>query len=428
MARDSNATPPSAQEASSDKMRLALTKLFGLRLGGLATSRFAIALAIFWVLNAGLAAGRIGFAAPVDFPVLSWTGWTVKQFLETTTRPEIVFLGSSLVLVPLDGVDADFLNRKIDGSQHHHSAYFEDKWKTLTGIDAKTYTFALPGEMPSDAFLIVKNLLQGRKQPDVIVYGVGPRDFLDNLLPSPSATDPYKYLSRFGSVDPVASRVMPDWQERMNYELGKIFCIYGNRDDISAKASQTLATMLSPIFPSNKTITFDERHALIPDYHPCEVCAGTSYFRPTTPAERTTFADNLGEYKKRYANLKWSTYLTQMEFFADTLQTAKDRGIKTVVVAMPITDLNRSLLSEKSWHAYRNGVLAMAKAKGASIVDLSESADFKRSDFMDTVHLHSGGGKRWLDVVSEKMAADSQVLKAMKGGGKSLASKGDRLQ
>lgn len=404
-------------------MRTALTKL----VKGLTHSRFAIALAVFWLLNAGLTLGRIGFAAPVDFPVLSWTGWTVKQFLERQDRPEVVFLGSSLVLVPLDGVDADFLNRKIDGSQHHHSAYFENRWKELTGNAVKSYTFALPGEMPSDAFLIVKNLLTGQKKPDVIVYGVGPRDFLDNLLPSPSATDPYRYLSRFGPVDDIASRVMPDWQERMNYELGRLFCLYGNRDDLSAAATRIASEAMVKVLPFGKTITYDERHVLIPEYHPCEVCAGQAFFRPTTPAERTTFADNLGEYKKRYANLKWNTYLTQLEFFADTLETARSNGIKTVVVAMPITDLNRSLLSEKSWHAYRNGVLAMAKAKGATTLDLSESPLFARSDFMDTVHLHSGGGKRWLDVVSQKMAGDATVVKAMSKRSKSLATRGGQL-
>jgi hypothetical protein len=382
-------------------------------LKGLVHSRFFAALFLFWLLNLGLAATRTGFGAPEDFPVLSWTGWTVKQFLGEPERSNVVFLGSSLVLVPLDGVDADYLNRKVDGSQHHHSAYFENRWEALTGSKTKTYTFALPGEMPSDAYLIVKNLLKGTKQPDVIVYGVGPRDFLDNLLPSPSATDPFKYLSRFGSIEPIASRVMPDWQERMNFELGRVFCLYGNREQLSASGAKLASSILQKSFPNVGTISYDDRHLLIPEYHPCEVCAGQAFFRPTTPKERETFADNIAEYKKRYGTLKWDTYLTQMEFFGDTLQEARKRGIKTVVVSMPITDLNRSLLNDKSWLAYRDGVLLMAKRKGAVVVDLSESKLFSRSDFMDTVHLHSGGGKRWLDLVSEAMAAEPKIVSTL---------------
>lgn len=376
-------------------------------------SRFFIALALFWLLNSALCLTRTGFGAPADFSVLSWTGWTIKQFLEHDQRPNVVFLGSSLVLVPLDGVDADYLNCKIDGSQHHHSAYFEHRWQELTGKNLSTYTFALPGEMPSDAYLIVKNLLKGDKKPDVIVYGVGPRDFLDNLLPSPSATDPYKYLSRFGPIEPIASRVMSDWQERMDFELGRLFSLYGNREHLSAQANRLASSLLPQLFHVGKELNLDERHVILPDYHPCEVCKGQAFFRPTN-GQTEKFADNLGEYKKRYAALKWNTYLTQMEFFADTLSEARSNGIKTVVVAMPITDLNRSILSDKSWMAYRNGVLAMAKQKGATIVDLSESPLFSRADFMDTVHLHAAGGKRWLDVVSSKMA-DSAIIRTALG-------------
>lgn len=390
-------------------MSVGQTKL----LKGVLHSRFVHALALFWLLSFSLALGKFCCGAPVDFPFLSWTGWTVKQFLQDPARPDIVFLGSSLVLVPLDGVDADFLNRRVDGSQHHHSAYFEHRWSQLTGNNSRTYTFALPGEMPSDAYLIVKNLLRGNKQPRVIVYGVGPRDFLDNLLPSPSATDPYRYLSRFDDIEPIASRVMPDWQERMDFELGRAFSLYGNREHLSSCGSKAAGKLLSAVLPECTEISFDVRRAILPEYHPCEVGAGQAFFRPSKSGEREKFADNLSEYRKRYAKLKWDTYLTQMEFFGDTLSEARSRGIETVVVAMPITDLNRSILSDKSWSAYRNGVLAMAQRKGATIVDLSESPLFARSDFMDTVHLHAGGGKRWLDVVSEAMAGDPRIIASL---------------
>ncbi len=396
-------------QGAKDNMRGAQTKL----VKGMVHSRFLVALLLFWLLNVSLAVTGTGFGASADFPVLSWTGWTIKQFLSQKERPNIVFLGSSLVLVPLDGVDADYLNRKVDGSQHHHSAYFEDHWRTLTGNTARTYTFALPGEMPSDAYLIVKNLLTGNKQPDVIVYGVGPRDFLDNLLPSPSATDPFRYLSRFGPVAPIASRVMSDWKERLDFELGRVFSLYGNRENLSAAGSHFTSWCLAFGVARVPEISFDDKHVLLPEYHPCEVGKGQAFFRPTTASERGKFADNLAEYKKRYAELKWNTYLTQMEFFGDTLSEARSRGIKTVVVAMPITDLNRSLLSERSWSAYRNGVLAMAKQKGATVVDLSESPLFGRADFMDTVHLHSGGGKRWLDVISDAMCHDTRILSSL---------------
>jgi hypothetical protein len=382
---------------------------------GFFKTRFAWATLTFLLVGGIAAILNFGAVKPEDFPVLSWTGWTIKDFLGSKERANIVFLGSSLMLVPLDGVDADYLNKRIDGSQHHHSVYIEDKIKEKAGLSLKTFTFALPGEMPSDAYLIVNNLLKGKNKPDMIVYGVGPRDFLDNMLPSPAATDPYRYLSRFGKIDHIADRVAPEFFPRLDYELGKLSYFWQNRANISQVADQFATSVVNSAVPlpeDGYPVTFDERRLLMPDFRPCEVPKGAAFFRPTTAAERTNFVDNLAEYKKRYATMKWDTYISQMRFFADALDVAKSQGIKAVVVAMPITDLNRQLLSDLSWDAYRKGVLAMAKRKGATVIDLSESKEFSRSDFGDTVHLHSGGGKKFFDVVVDRLSVNPDFIAA----------------
>lgn len=380
---------------------------------GFLKTKFAWALLTFLVVGGAAAAANFAAVSPENFPVLSWTGWTIKDYLNSKQRPNIVFLGSSLMLVPLDGVDADYLKKRVDGSQHHHSVYFEDRLKEKTGLSLKTFTFALPGEMPSDAYLIVKNLLKGKNKPDMIVYGVGPRDFLDNMLPSPAATDPFRYLSRFGSIDPIIDRVSPEFFPRLDFELGKISYFWKKRADISQVAEQVATGFINTAVPlpfDAYPTTFDDRRLLMPEFRPCEVPKGAAFFRPTTAAERNNFVDNLAEYKKRYATMKWDTYISQMRFFADALDAAHAEGIKAVVVAMPITDLNRQLLSELSWDAYRKGVLALAKRKGATVIDLSESKEFNRSDFGDTVHLHSGGGKKFFDVVIDQLAKNDKAL------------------
>lgn len=384
---------------------------------GLFKTRFTWAVLTFLLIGSVAAAVNFGKLPADHFPVLSWTGWTIKDFLSRKEKTNIVFLGSSLMLVPLDGVDADYLNKRVDGSQHHKSIYFEDKLKEKTGLKVNTFTFALPGEMPSDAFLIVNNLLKGTHKPDMIVYGVGPRDFLDNMLPSPAATDPFRYLSRFGTIDPIADRVSPEFFPRLEYELGKLSYFWQKRGDLSQIGDTFASNVVNKIVPlpdDAYTLSFDDRRLLLPDFHPCEVKAGQAWFRPSTAAEQSNFVDNLAEYKKRYATMKWDTYISQMRFFADALDSARAQGIKAVVVSMPITDLNRALLSDLSWNAYRKGVLALAKRKGATVIDLSESTQFKRSDFGDTVHLHSGGGKKFFDVVIEQLANNPNALACLR--------------
>lgn len=320
------------------------------------------------------------------------------------------------MLVPLSGVDADHLNRRLDGAEHHHSTYFQDQFKQRTGYSIDTFNFALPGEMPSDAFMITDFLLT-RKRPNVIVYGVGPRDFTDNLLPSPASTDPYRFLSRFDDVSPHASLMMPDWQERLSFELGKLVPFYGQRADFG-KNFQQLATnaidVAVPLPKGAQPISADARHALVPEYMPTQLGKGQAFFRPTTLAERKHFTDNLEEYRKRYAKLKKKTFDTQLAFFEKGLQSARRAGIHPVIVAMPITDINRQLLPDSTWNLYRESVRRTAADNDATFVDFSESKDFVRDDFCDTVHLHSGGGKKLLDKIIESISADERVLSAVR--------------
>jgi hypothetical protein len=378
-------------------------------------SRFLTALLVFAVLNLVVAVVNPCRGKAADFPEMTWTGWAVKHYIEGP-KPNVVFLGSSLMLVPLDGVDANYLNQKIDGSQHHSSVYFESVFKKLTGADIKTFIFALPGEMPSDACLITRNMLSGAKKPDVIVYGVGPRDFMDNLLISPCASDPYRYLSRFGVQPSLVSNLMPDWTDRLNYEFGQACYLYGNKTDLVCEATRGGAKQIEKVLPAppGSKFTIFDRHMLMPDYHPWELSKGEALFRPIPPDQKIPFEDNLTEYRKRYATVKWDMFVSQMQFLADLMNTARKNGTHVVLVEMPITDLNRSLLKPYAWKAYRNGIKALARAKGATFINLEDSGKFETSDFGDTVHLHSRGGQKLLDLIAEKMAQNAATRIALK--------------
>lgn len=381
-----------------------------------APSRFVLAFVLFAVLNVCLASTGFKQKA-IDFPVMTWTSWSIKDYLKDTKKPDVVFLGSSLMLVPLDGTDADFLNKKIDASQHHKSYYFEDAYKMETGKAVDTFNFALPGEMPSDAYLITDFLLKAEKAPKVLVYGVGPRDFMDNLLPSPAATDPYRYLSRFGDLSSHANLLMSDWQERLNWELGKLFFLYGVHGQIALESERLLESTLNRVAPRAEVMPEEERIALrrklLPTYLPFQVNPKEAYFRPTDPASRGGFMDNVQEYRKRYKNLKMGTFNAQMTFLNDLIAIANSRGTHVVLVAMPITQINRELLPDASWNLYKDRLKALAAGHQVTYFDMHATGEFKVEDFQDTVHLHSGGGAKLLSKIAKIMAADAASAKAL---------------
>jgi hypothetical protein len=384
---------------------------------GILRSKFFISLALFAAASSLLAMTKLGNIAPTDFPIKTWTGWAVEDFLsDKQGRPQFVFMGSSLVLVPVAGVDADYLKHPIDGSHHHNSQYFEDQFKRHTGMKVKTFNFGLPGEMPSDAFLITKFLLKGEKRPDVIVYGVGPRDFMDSLLPSPAATDPYQYLSRFGDVTSHRHLIAPEWDQRLNFELAQLVYPYGHKYDMSVSTERAISAALNEWLPkprTDKPFTIQDRRTLFPYYKQMEITSNEAFFRPTTPETRTFDNANLNEYKKRYARLNWRTYCHQMKFLADLMNSARERGTQVILISMPITDINRDLLEKGTWDSYKKSLKVLAQSKDATFIDLGDSKQFATSDFMDTVHLHSGGGMKLLDIVAERAAKDRKVMSAL---------------
>ena len=378
-------------------------------------SRAITALVAFLVVCQVMSALKVGARPPQDVPYPTWTSWAIDEFIDKNARkPELVFMGSSLMLVPLDGVDADFTKETIDASAHHKSIFFEKRFKDLTGMNVNTYNFALPGEMPSDAYLITKNLLKGENRPNVIVYGVGPRDFMDNLLPSPAATDPFRYLSRFGPYRDRIDLIAPKWDERLAYELGQLLYPLEKSTDIRMSVEENTAEFLSGIMPvSDASSNILLRRKLLPNYHPFEIQPGECFFRPTTAESRGGFVDNIEEYRKRYKDLKWDTFIAQMRFLSDIMNISEERGIEFVLVAMPITDINRQLLSDHAWVAYKESLRALARSKNATFIDMHETGAFPLSDFGDTVHLHSGGGARLLDMLAKRLSNNHSVLSAL---------------
>jgi hypothetical protein len=170
-------------------------------------------------------------------------------------------------------------------------------------------------------------------------------------------------------------------------------------------------------------------HTLMPDYKPFALEKEQAFFRPLTATELASFTDNLEEYRKRYKTLNMATFRTQMDFMARAIKTAKEQGIHVILVAMPITDLNRELISDSAWSLYQNSVKDLATTSGATLVDFSESSCFNRKDFGDTVHLHARGGRKFLDLLTERLVDDHQLLTAVQQRKPSneLAGRGGQL-
>jgi hypothetical protein len=293
----------------------------------------------------------------------------------------------------------------LDSYGYHQSQYLESSYKKLTGQSISVFDFALPGLMPSDAYFIVKDLLQKQRHPGVLVYGVGPRDFMDNLLVSPAATDPYRHLSRWGNSEALISRIMPGYLGSLNYGLGQNVYMYGDKEGLAFRFIKLVSCPIVELLDklNLKELPMYEEHQLLPAYRPWQLVPNQALISPEAISKEPRPADNLDEYKKRYRTINWNTFITQMEFLADVFEEAQKQHTQVVLIEMPITEINKSLIQPQAWLAYEGTIKVLTEAYGVRLINLQNTNVYKTEDFGDTVHLNGSGGKKFLDSVAANL-------------------------
>src|SRR4029453_5930960 len=86
-------------------------------------SMFAVALAVFLLLNAALS-----FSSAIEwdvhkFPYKGWSWWVITDLRAGNRVHNIALLGSSLMCSAVGGADANFLDSNIDMAIHHQASY-----------------------------------------------------------------------------------------------------------------------------------------------------------------------------------------------------------------------------------------------------------------------------------------------------------------
>jgi hypothetical protein len=380
-------------------------------------SRFVIAL--FFFLSLGFLTVKVtqpmqNKAATV-VEEKTWTEWALTDFNKQKDNPApVAIIGSSLVLTPVNLADAYFHNSIVNGATHHTSDLLASYMSTPEHT-VQNFNFAIPGLMPSDAYLMTKLLMGGQKHPKLLIYGVGPRDFVDNLLAGPASTDPYRCLAKdLPDEDTDGALALykgKDWQSHFDYFLSQYFPLYSQRNNIityCTKQGQNFYTKASDSVGWDESapnkLTIADVHNLLPSYNPMAIGINQCLFQPKVQLEPDRFAKNLNEYRMRYGKINWETFTCQANFFVDTIKAARDNDITVLIVAMPITSVNRALLPDYIFETYKNNLRVLSKSFGANFFDLDDMHCFNDNDFGDTVHLSTSGSTKMIKLIADYIA------------------------
>lgn len=351
-----------------------------------------------------------------DVPYRSRIWWANRDFQTLKKAPDVVLLGPSTITCAMYGAEAKYTHRAQCELLKHSSDYLEHQLKELAGYGVSTFCLGLPGQVPSDAFMITKGLLVGDRVPKAVFYGITARDFIDATFNDPSDTDTFKMMSNIGHFPELQYSCRNSIWEKLNYQLGKISFIYGHKPFlVSAQhhfVHDALANLDGGKFVAAEAPDLIRKQAMI---QLPEDLSGLEVQDVYDPSKQAC-VDNLAEYRTRYASFRPKRFEQQLGFFKAVVDYCRQQNIKLYVANMPITRANRNLVPPAVFALYQSRTSEIARSGGAQYVDFDNPKDFVASDFMDSVHLNGTGGQKVLDRIASLIVQGSQVASTARAG------------
>jgi hypothetical protein len=392
-------------------------------------TRLATALMLVGLINLGFFLAQP--AAQVDAASLPsshcWEWWRTRSYVKSAVPPDVVLLGSSLMMIPISFREADYLNENLDAVSHDHSVYMQDMLKERAGLaDLQCFNFALPGGMISDDYMIFRALIHDdvrtRQKPKLLVIGITLRDFLESHVSSASSTNTFHYFRHFFDIDEIANIAMPEFWQKFDYWQGKVLYMVGKRLDMQVVFDAEVKKTVGVIFGRAPEKSLDDAPVLTANVaHNLKTEAEPGDY-PLIPREKFLYEDNSAEYRKRFSHPSDKLFKMQSEFLSKLLNQAKADNIKVLIVNMPLTPANMSLMPVGYYDRYLQTVKTTTAQYGCAYLNLNDGKLFTSADFRDTAHMNADGGKKLIDAMVAQIKGDQGESVALAKGHSGLTT------
>lgn len=317
----------------------------------------------------------------------------VADYQHGNKPASVVLMGSSLMMTPVWSVDLKNCQKVADVYHHHVSLSFE-KMLNERGLSGPVFNFALPGAMVSDIYLLSRKLFKGSQTPAVVVLGIGPRDFMDDLLTGETRTAVFQKLADLRDLSGDGDLYFATWQEKADFALNNAVFLYGKRCRYQDKLCQSVSRLYDRL---------GKPAPAKPTGH-----AGAN-LEPAALADREKlWANSIEEYRARYKRFNQKQFHKQCDFLKAFLQTAAQRHIKVMLANMPLTADNLRLMPPGFYEEYRRTVKAIAASYNVQLLDLQGDRRYTDVCFYDTVHLNGQGGEQLLQTLSNSLTGVRQ--------------------
>lgn len=323
----------------------------------------------------------------------------LPAFFDSNNRPQLLVLGSSLPMEAIARYDAEYTGsfdeKNLDAVRKYTGAsYLEHLIAEKNGTSMTAFNLTCVACMASDAELILRRVVEAGRAPQIVIFGIGPRDFIDNIVPAVGKTPVCRLLTNRITLPEIITQARP-LDETRDLLMGQLVYLYKVRGDYKTMLTGWACDLLShpaDLYESNQLAKIEKQQTQteLPQ---------TALKSSSKPAmKRSQFAD-LPEWKERYLPANFERFEKEKTSFENMLATCKKNGIRMIVVNMPLTSENKKLIPDKLYARYKNEVCKLPAKFGDELIDLDSNKAFKLSDFYDSAHVNSQGGKKVQDLM-----------------------------
>jgi hypothetical protein len=237
--------------------------------------------------------------------------------------------------------------------------------------------------------IILDEIIKSQMRPKMLIVCIAPRDFLDNSHSKISESPIYKHLKSETSYNGINLQ-----------NLISKFSLYPR-----LKIYQTSLTGATAQLLNRSTGLHDAANH--------KTSAQTSFARrvnnllalkicnivPNYDQPLNTLQD-LSSYKKVYLPINETTYSQQLKAFTTLLSNAKKHSLKLVIIEMPLTMQNKTLLPKSFWNKYKRDISERCRNFEIEYLDASENTKYEIADFEDSCHLNAVGGSKFFNYLA----------------------------
>jgi hypothetical protein len=342
----------------------------------------------------------------------------IRSVQKLATAPDVLLLGSSLPMAVAFYSDTKHRTTNINAfvkqseqmklnpfQSYYEAQYFADQWSNRTDHPVSIFNLTVPACMASDAYFLLAQAV-AQKKPKTVMWAIAPRDFVDNVTPPIGKTPSFSALPDFAFL----SNVLPyqNFVSGADSVLSSSINFYNDRPVLKhllqGWASSTFGRAGSLYEVAKQEQLKVQATAAATEARTAATEAATKASRVvTTPTQEVrepgwnpSLLAQYADYSHRYNPPNYHLLDAQSEQFARALAFCRNRGIKVILVNMPLPRKHAALIDKNLQDAYNKRISELATANGAMLIDLNHPDRYNADDWIDSLHVSATGADKFL--------------------------------